>query len=380
MRLGNLFLWLAAAALIGCTDSPTQPPVSAYSPAEGASPETYSLFRLHPPTTETSRSSPSFTASQIKLPDALSASSFEDLISELFPTPGLSRAASVQLRNIWRDIVRGNDEDALIKARYFMAFTLAKLQNGQLGDPNGAAPPTTAEAVALLLNGVFEFVGVPGGQVLSLNRIPYGSTLIDAVDSGQFPRGGTYLATVGGVGIENANGFVVDDPHIFGHIVDSPGPGLVTVMIGSDAVGGGETHLAQILDVPFLLTTDLGPGASLTIGNGTFDVVKGPPPVATALDIVGPVTELPRGQATAIDFSVDVSSAGNLKFMFVGCALCTVDFTGFDVTQFEHNMTFTVTWDVPIDYGWPQFGLSSGGVNGADEEGRLEIAIPVVGP
>ena len=380
MKRGNLLLWLAAAALIGCTDSPTQPSDGTQWPAERVSQEVYSLFRVPLPDVEVPVSATGFLANQVITSVALSTSSAEDLVAGLFPRPGLSRAASVQLRNIWRDVVRGNDEEALIKARYFMAFTLAKLNNGQLNDPNGAAPPTTTEAVALLLNGVFEFVGVPGGQVLGLSRNVYGSSLIDGVDSEQFPRGGAYLATISGVGVENATGVDVDNPHVFAYVVESPGPGLVTVMIGSDAVGGGETHLAPIPDVPFLLTADLSPGVPLAIGNGTFDVIKGPKPVATRLEIVGSVTELPRGQVTAIDFEVDVSSAGNLKFMFIGCALCAVEFTGFGGDQFEHNMTFTITWDVPIDYGWPQFGLSSGGVNGADEEGRLEIDIPVVGP
>jgi hypothetical protein len=285
-----------------------------------------------------------------------------------------------QLRNVGREILRGNTEEALDKARDLAAFARQKFETGRLLDPNGSAPPSTAEALAQFINGLYEFAGLPGGQLLDIQRHLFDSPLIDAIDGSEFPRGGSYLATVSGSGIEDAIGLLTRHASVFGQVVGSPGPGQITVVIWSQPVGAGETHLAPIPDVAFQLTAELSPGVPVVVGSGTFDIITGPTPIATSLEIVGDVTELPRGQVTAIDFELDVLSAGNLQAFFVGCALCIVDFTGFSGSRFESTMEFTVSWDVPADYPWPDFGLGAGAWDGADQEDRQEILVPVVGP
>ena len=301
-------------------------------------------------------------------------------IAALFPGPGLVRAAQAQVRNILRDLERGNDQDALLKARDFRGFALQRYERGQLLDPNGGGAPTTEEALASLLNGIFEAVGVPGGQTVGLSRITYGSPLIDGVEPGAFPRGGSYTATITGDGLERATGIVFDHPEVFGFPIGSPGPGLLTVRLRSAAVARGRPDLAEILDVPFQVTEDLGGGAPLSIGSGTLDIVPGPAPVTGEIEIFGPNTVLPRGRRTSIDFALDIASAGNIRFYFVGCALCRVDFNGVTGGIFEERLRVTVTWDVPADYPFPDFGVGMGAVSGAELEGRAGLSIPVVDP
>lgn len=96
------------------------------------------------------------SASHLPGPDA---SDIEALIDALFPPPGLRNAARAQFRNIDRQLHRGEVEDARDKMFDLVEFTLAKLENDQLLDPPG--PQTTEEAVAELLNALFQFVGFP---------------------------------------------------------------------------------------------------------------------------------------------------------------------------------------------------------------------------
>lgn len=74
-------------------------------------------------------------------------------------------AASMQLRNIVRDLERGEEEEALLKARDFRAFTLDKHEDGGLRNPNGSEPPTTPEAVTSPLNGISERMGGPASSI-----------------------------------------------------------------------------------------------------------------------------------------------------------------------------------------------------------------------
>jgi hypothetical protein len=297
--------------------------------------------------------SASAVASEGLVSEALSFLDLRDLILDLFPEPGLQQAALTQLRNVGREILRGNTEEALDKARDLAAFARQKFETGRLLDPNGSAPPSTAEALAQFINGLYEFAGLPGGQLLDIQRHLFDSPLIDAIDGSEFPRGGSYLATVSGSGIEDAIGLLTRHASVFGQVVGSPGPGQITVVIWSQPVGAGETHLAPIPDVAFQLTAELSPGVPVVVGSGTFDIIT---------------------------VELDVLSAGNLQAFFVGCALCIVDFTGFSGSRFESTMEFTVSWDVPADYPWPDFGLGAGAWDGADQEDRQEILVPVVGP
>jgi hypothetical protein len=74
----------------------------------------------------------------------------QDAIDQLFPPPGLRQAASAKLASIQKDLAQSNTLAAQLKAADLSAFVTTHLNNGKLLDPNGSAPPTRSEAVALL--------------------------------------------------------------------------------------------------------------------------------------------------------------------------------------------------------------------------------------
>lgn len=83
-------------------------------------------------------------------------------IIALFPTGSVSlrNAALRHLRNIQSALADGNLPLAQNKMFNLVDYTLQKLHNGQLLDPNGSSPPTTDEAVCLLISGLYEFVSL----------------------------------------------------------------------------------------------------------------------------------------------------------------------------------------------------------------------------
>src|ERR1035441_6784910 len=112
------------------------------------------------------------------------------------------------------------------------------------------------------------------GQISSIQRIVYGSPLIDSVPSNQFPRGGTYTAVIQGAGLDKVTGLVASNPNVTG-TVSSATASMVTVQISSTPVAQDSTASAPIPSVSFALLTSSG---SIPSGSVTLDIVIGPSP------------------------------------------------------------------------------------------------------
>jgi len=129
--------------------------------------------------------SPSLTGLSCPSPLQLAA-----LTLALF-TPGdlLTFARSTQ-SNINLKMSRGDIAGARKLALAFVDFTLQSYYQGKLRDPNGANPPTTAEAVVTLIDGILCWVGLPpSGLDLTKNADVTVTTKVIGKDGGQLVAG-----------------------------------------------------------------------------------------------------------------------------------------------------------------------------------------------
>src|SRR5947207_3522713 len=98
----------------------------------------------------------------------------------------LTFARSTQ-NNINLKMSRGDIAGARKLALAFVDFTLKTYYQGKLRDPNGANPPTTAEAVVTLIDGILCWVGLPpSGLDLTKNADVTVTTKVIGKDGGQF--------------------------------------------------------------------------------------------------------------------------------------------------------------------------------------------------
>lgn len=100
---------------------------------------------------------------------ALDAQEIRDQIEALFPAPGLRNAALSRFSAIERQLDRGRDQAAESQALNLVEFTLDRLENDQLLDPNGAAPPSTLAAVAALVADLNAFVGLTASPTFTVH-------------------------------------------------------------------------------------------------------------------------------------------------------------------------------------------------------------------
>ena len=84
----------------------------------------------------------------------------EDQIRVLFAAADVQSAVT-RFRALQDDVTAGRSSDAEVKLLDLVDFTLDRFHTGQLLDPAGTAPPTTEEAVADLVEDLFDFVGIP---------------------------------------------------------------------------------------------------------------------------------------------------------------------------------------------------------------------------
>src|SRR5436190_4700817 len=100
--------------------------------------------------------SPTLTARSCTSPLQLAA-----LTLALFAPGDLLTFARSTQNNINLKMSRGDIAGARKLALAFVDFTLKTYYQGKLRDPNGANPPTTAEAVVTLIDGILCWVGLP---------------------------------------------------------------------------------------------------------------------------------------------------------------------------------------------------------------------------
>lgn len=138
------------------------------------------------------------------------------LIDQLFPRPGLRQAASAQLANVEKALGTGNTADAEAAAAGLLAFATTHFEGGRLLDPNGDAPPTSAEALA-------QFGCELQKELSPAAALPdcatFGSNAGDALDNGGAvgiigATGGTLVTPNGQQGISVPAG-ATDIPRVF---------------------------------------------------------------------------------------------------------------------------------------------------------------------
>jgi hypothetical protein len=91
------------------------------------------------------------------------ADAIAEQIRVLFPDPGLKHAALQRLRNLERQLERGQLEAARDMMFELVDFTLMRLGEGQLADPPGSE--TTEEAVLTLIGALYDLVGLAAPTV-----------------------------------------------------------------------------------------------------------------------------------------------------------------------------------------------------------------------
>ena len=126
---------------------------------------------------------------------AVTSAELQSQIIALFPSSAVSlqNAALRHLRNIEKDLESGNVSGAQKKMLGLVDYIYQKFGNGQLLDPNGAAPPTTEQAVCVVVNGLYEFVGLTG---------PGGCNDEDGATAIVGPEGGTVVTGSGQAGTD----------------------------------------------------------------------------------------------------------------------------------------------------------------------------------
>jgi len=126
--------------------------------------------------------SPTLTARSCTSPLQLAA-----LTLALFAPGDLLTFARSTQNNINLKMSRGDIAGARKLALAFVDFTLKTYYQGKLRDPNGANPPTTAEAVVTLIDGILCWVGLPpSGLDLTKNADVTVTTKVIGKDGGQF--------------------------------------------------------------------------------------------------------------------------------------------------------------------------------------------------
>ncbi len=225
-------------------------------------------------------------------------------------------------------------------------------------------------------------IAVKKAQVDSIERIQYGSPLIDSLPGNEFPRGGTYTAVIRGVGLLGVNAFAASSSAITGSIISATDT-EVTVQVSSTPVPENDTVDAPILGVSFTLSSAAG---STSSGSVTFDVVAGPPPEVINFTITNGVTELQAGTTTVIQYSAEILSSGNVQFLYVGCGLCQLNFGESFGDQFDSHLIWSDTATIPSDLPSGSYGMEAGavdgagqgGVTGSDASSPRTISIPVI--
>ena len=223
-------------------------------------------------------------------------------------------------------------------------------------------------------------------QIFSIQRSLYGSPLIDAVLRNQFPRGGSYTATIQGTGLSHVTGFASSDPRVTG-TVTSAADAVVTVQISSSPVSCNESGCdkahAPIPGVSFSLQTPSGPISS---GLVTFDIILNPPPLISVFKITDSTKWIPGGVKTTVKFTFSIVTYGNIQFSYIGCGNCFIhDWTGTG-DQFISTQYFSADVTVPADFSLTTFGIGTGEVDGAGQSSVLQadptkpagVIIPVV--
>src|SRR5664280_2299720 len=220
-------------------------------------------------------------------------------------------------------------------------------------------------------------------QIFAIDRITYGSPLIDSVPASQFPRGGSYTAIVWGIGLSDVTEFVASDPRVGGYVI-SASDGAVTVQISSTPVNDGDTQDAPIPSVSFSLIDKDGIYIPSPI---TFDIVIGPAPQVTNFEITNGVKAILQGVPTTVEFSFETLSSGNIHFLYVGCGDCTTQWGNISGSQFDYVLSFTEIVNIPSDAGTvTSFGIEAGAVDGSGQGGNtgndplspVSLTIPVV--
>ena len=119
------------------------------------------------------------------------------LINALY-TPTEQGDVMRQFARIKAQIASGRTDDAESSIVTFVQTVLGDLAAGDLEDPNGAQPPSTADALASLVNAVAQFGGLPapippalGGDQAVAVVGPAGGTVVTETEFGgvQFPAG-----------------------------------------------------------------------------------------------------------------------------------------------------------------------------------------------
>jgi len=212
------------------------------------------------------------------------------------------------------------------------------------------------------------------GQIASIQRIVYGSPLIDSLPRNQFPRGGGYTAVIQGAGLDQVTGFVASNPNVTG-AVTSKTASTVTVNMSSTPVAQGSTATAPIPAVSFLLLTPSGPISS---GSVTFDIVIGPPPQVSNYKITNSIKWIPAGVSTTVMYSADVLSAGNIQtFYITGCGPCVGAFGTNNGTIFTNHWNFQAVVDAPNDFAYTNFPFLFGAVDGSGQGGWVGNTDPL---
>src|SRR4051794_30615384 len=94
-------------------------------------------------------------------------------------------------------------------------------------------------------------------QIVAIQRIPYGSPLIDSLPAIQFPRGGTYTAIIQGGGLAKVTAFSASNSNVSGVVISATDQ-RVTVQVSSTAIAENDTAHAPIPAVFFSLLTPSG--------------------------------------------------------------------------------------------------------------------------
>jgi hypothetical protein len=215
----------------------------------------------------------------------------------------------------------------------------------------------------------------PGPVIHSLNRSPVGTEHLDTVPTNQFPRGGSYGATVHGTGFCLVRSIAFSDPLVSGH-VESVSDTMLAIRLSSSRVAEGDTASAAIPGVSFTLTQVDGYGSHS--GSVRFDIVKGPPPRIT-LAVINGISALTVGQVSRIEYAAEVWSAGNVYFEFLA-GPTTQNLTwgpkpgdAFHWTRSRIALDFTPTC---VCSGL--FTIGYGVVDGAGRGTRAAVTLPVL--
>lgn len=228
-------------------------------------------------------------------------------------------------------------------------------------------------------------------HIVSIQRILYGSLLIDSVPRNQFPRGASYTAIVQGAGLRQATGFTASDPNVTGYVTSATDTD-VAIQISTPAVGEGNTASAPIPSVSFTLQT---PSGVISSGSVTFDIVVGPPPQVT-LRITNGVKWIPAGVPTKVIYEASVveASGGGAGYAGFGAqkspCLNAVHCSGggasvdsyistannFGFHQFEYTVTMVLIITAPRDFSRTYWGCFIGAIDGAGQGGVISKTFP----